>query len=205
MQDWVIDVVRELGLIGIGLLMFAENLFPPLPSEVIMPLAGYLSARGDLAFWPAVLAGSLGSLGGATFWYWVGLRVTSDQLRDWVGARGTWLAMTPEDVDRAAKWFQRHGRMSVLLGRLMPVIRTLISVPAGFNRMPFSDFIALSAVGTVIWTGTLAYAGRLLGQQFDDVEEYMGPVSWLVIAAAAIAYVRRVAQIRRSNEQRPGG
>lgn len=104
-----------------------------------MPLAGYLSARGELAFWPAVLAGSLGSLAGAAFWYWVGLRVTHRQLDRWVDAHGTWLAMAPGDVE----WFRGHGRYSVLLGRLMPLVRTLISVPAGFSRMPFPRFLAL--------------------------------------------------------------
>lgn len=200
-QDWIVDVVGELGVIGIGLLMFAENLFPPLPSEVIMPLAGYLSTRQEVAFWPAVLAGSVGSLAGATLWYWVGRCVTRQQLMAWVEAHGVWLAMTPGDVDGAVEWFRGHGRYSVLLGRLMPLVRTLISVPAGFSRMPLPRFLALSAVGTLIWTGVLTYLGRFLGQQFQEVEKYIGPVSWLVIAVAVVAYVQRVVRIRRARRQ----
>lgn len=198
MQDWVVEVVSRLGVWGIALLMFLENVFPPLPSEVIMPLAGYLSTRGDLAFWPAVMAGTGGSLAGAMFWYWVGLRVSRKQLCDWVDAHGIWIAMTPEDVDRAVVWFQGHGRYSVLLGRLMPLIRTLISVPAGFSRMLFLRFLVLSAVGTVMWTTALAYAGRVLGQQFHGVDRYIGLVSWVVVVAAFFVYIRRVFHIRRA-------
>jgi membrane protein DedA with SNARE-associated domain len=157
------DVVSELGVVGIALLMFAENLFPPLPSEIIMPLAGYLSTRGRMNVSAATLAGSAGSLAGALFWYWVGRRLTHGQLQRWVERHGTWLTMTPDDLDHAVKWFSGHGRYSVLLGRLMPVVRTLISVPAGFARMPLGQFLALSAVGTVAWTGALTLAGRLLG------------------------------------------
>ena len=145
MQDWVVDVVRQMGPLGVALLMFLENVFPPLPSEVIMPLAGYLSARGQAPFWVMVAAGSAGSLAGAALWYAVGRAVTHDRLCAWVQAHGTWLAMTPADVDRAAEWFARHGRWSVFFGRLVPVVRTLISVPAGFTRMPAAPFLATNA------------------------------------------------------------
>jgi membrane protein DedA with SNARE-associated domain len=195
-QDWVIEVVREMGVVGVGLLMFAENIFPPLPSEVIMPLAGYLSLRREMAFWPAVLAGTLGSLAGAVVWYWIGRRITYEQFGRWVEEHGAWMAMTREDVDRAVGWFQGHGRYSILLGRLVPLVRTLISVPAGFSRMPLPRFLVLSAAGTLIWTGALAYVGYFLGQRFHEVERYIGPLSWVVIAAAVVAYVYRVLRIR---------
>jgi membrane protein DedA with SNARE-associated domain len=198
-QDWIVDIVRELGVVGIALLMFAENLFPPLPSEVIMPLAGYLSASEEVSFWGAVVAGSVGSLAGATLWYWIGRRFDRDQLCDRIERHGAWWAMTPNDVDRAVDWFKGHGRFSVLLGRLMPVVRTLISVPAGFSRMPVAWFLVLSAIGTAIWTVALAFAGRLLGQQFDQIERYIGLVSWVVIAAAVVTYVVRVVRIRRAS------
>src|SRR5690349_1819049 len=98
---WIIDLVQRLGVGGVGILMLAENVFPPLPSEVIMPLAGYLSARGEMDFWAAVAAGTTGSLTGAGFWYWVGRRFTHAELCGWVQRYGVWLAMTPDDVDRA--------------------------------------------------------------------------------------------------------
>ena len=117
MDSWVVSVVREGGLAGIALLMFLENVFPPLPSEVVMPLAGYLSAQGGAGFGATVAAGSAGSLAGAVFWYGVGRAVTHDRLCRWVDAHGTWLAMTPRDVDGAIAWFERHGPASVFIGR----------------------------------------------------------------------------------------
>lgn len=202
MQDWVVDVVRGMGPIGVALLMFLENVFPPLPSEVIMPLAGYLSARGEADFRQMVLAGTAGSLAGALFWYRVGRAVTQVRLCAWVQAHGTWLAMTPADVDGAAEWFARHGRWSVLAGRLVPVVRTLISVPAGFGRMPPAHFLALSALGTGAWTLALAYLGRLLGSRFGRVEQWMGPASSAIVAGAVLWYLYRVFRIRRGRATR---
>lgn len=195
MQDWVVEVVRQMGPLGVALLMFLENVFPPLPSEVIMPLAGYLAARGEAPFWAMVAAGTAGSLAGAYVWYAIGRAVTHDRLRAWVRAHGTWLAMTPDDVDRATDWFGRHGRWSVFFGRLVPVVRTLISVPAGFTRMPPVPFFVLSALGTGAWTLVLAYAGRLLGSRFHHVERWIGPVSSAIVILAVVWYVYRVARI----------
>jgi membrane protein DedA with SNARE-associated domain len=203
MQDWVVDVVRQMGPLGVALLMFLENMFPPLPSEIIMPLAGYLSARGQAPFWAMVAAGAAGSLAGAVFWYGVGRAVTHDRLCAWVEKRGVWLAMQPGDVDRAAEWFGRHGRWSVFFGRLVPVVRTLISVPAGFTRMAPAPFLALSALGTGLWTFVLAYAGRLLGSRFQQVEQWIGPVSSGIVVLAVVWYVYRVARILR--ERRAAG
>ncbi|HYW12695.1 MAG TPA: DedA family protein [Longimicrobium sp.] len=195
MENWVVDVVRGMGPLGVALLMFLENLFPPLPSEVIMPLAGYLSSRGEAPFWAMGIAGTLGSLAGAGFWYWVGRAVSHDRLAAWVERHGTWLAMTPEDVTRATDWFARHGRTSVFFGRLVPVVRTLISVPAGFSRMPLPQFLALSALGTGLWTFALAYAGLALGSRFKEVEQWMGPVSSGIVILAVLAYFYRVFRI----------
>jgi membrane protein DedA with SNARE-associated domain len=202
-QDWVVDVVRGMGPLGVALLMFLENVFPPLPSEIIMPLAGYLSARGQADFWAMTLAGTVGSLAGALFWYRVGRAVTHERLCAWVDRHGTWLAMTTRDVDGAADWFARHGKSSVLIGRLVPVVRTLISVPAGFSRMPPGQFLALSALGTGVWTLALAYAGRLLGSRFRQVEQWIGPVSTTIVVLAVLWYVYRVIRISRSH--RKGG
>jgi membrane protein DedA with SNARE-associated domain len=184
--------------VGIGLLMFAENLFPPLPSEVIMPLAGYLSSQEELSLWAAVLAGTLGSLAGAVVWYWMGRRLSPEQVRAGVEKQGAWAAVTTRDVDRAVAWFHGHGRFSVLLGRLVPVVRTLISLPAGFSRMPTLGFLLLSAVGTFLWTALLGYGGRLLGQRFEAIDTVIGPVSWIVVGLAVVGYLVRVARLRRA-------
>lgn len=201
MENWVVDVVRGMGPWGVALLMFLENLFPPLPSEVIMPLAGYLSARGEAPFWALWLAGTAGSLAGALFWYQVGRAVTPVRLCAWVERHGAWLAITPDDVGRATDWFGRHGGTSVLFGRLVPVVRTLISVPAGFTRMPAPLFLALSALGTGAWTFALAYAGRLLGSRFQQVEQWMGPVSSGIVIAAVLFYVYRVVRIHQQHRR----
>jgi membrane protein DedA with SNARE-associated domain len=207
-DSWVMDVVREGGLAGVALLMFLENVFPPLPSEVVMPLAGYLSARGGAGFGATGAAGCVGSLAGAVFWYGVGRAVTHDRLCRWADAHGTWLAMTPKDVDGAIAWFERHGPASVFIGRLVPFARSLVSVPAGFARMPLPLFLALSALGTTLWTAGLTYAGLVLGSEFEQVERYVGPVSTAIVLAALAAYLYRVARIlaaRRSGARAAGG
>ena len=163
------DAVRTLGPFGVGLLMLLEHLFPPLPSELIMPLAGYLAARGDVSLPAALAAGSVGSLLGATVWYAVGRRVQRDKVLEWVDDNGRWLTICSPDVERAERFFQRHGKSSVLLGRLIPVVRTLISLPAGLTRMPTVPFVAYSAIGSAVWNAALGLAGVALGRQFPAV------------------------------------
>jgi membrane protein DedA with SNARE-associated domain len=203
-NDWIVRIIGEMGVVGVALLMAAENIFPPLPSEVIMPLAGYLSTRGQIDFWTAVVAGTLGSVVGATFWYLLGRRMTRDQLCALVERRGVWLAMTPHDVDRAIDWFHGHGRFSVMIGRMVPLVRTLISVPAGLSGMPLPRFLVLSTIGSAAWTGALAYGGRFLGQRFEQIEQWVAPVTWAVIAIAMVSYLVRVARIRRAARAEPG-
>ncbi|HEX2187723.1 MAG TPA: DedA family protein [Longimicrobiaceae bacterium] len=198
MDGWIIEAIRSLGVPGVGLLMFLENVFPPLPSEVVMPLAGYLSARGGMSIWAVVAAGSAGSLAGAALWYAVGRTVSEERLLGWVERHGAWLAMTPEDVGRARRFFQDHGGVSVLVGRLLPVVRTLISVPAGFSRMPLVPFLLYSAVGTVLWTGLLAWVGRFFATWLPQVERYLGVATWVVIGAALAWYVHRVVGLKRA-------
>jgi membrane protein DedA with SNARE-associated domain len=192
MQDLIVDAVRTLGPFGVGLLMLLENLFPPLPSELIMPLSGYLAARGEISLPLSLAAGTIGSLLGATFWYLVGRRAQRRKVLEWVDANGRWLTICSPDVERAERFFQRHGRSSVLLGRVVPVVRTLISLPAGLSRMPHMPFLLFYAVGSAVWTSALGLAGVLLGQQFPAVDRYVGWVSWAIIAGALGWYLFRV-------------
>jgi membrane protein DedA with SNARE-associated domain len=192
MQDLIVDAVRTLGPFGVGLLMLLENLFPPLPSELIMPLSGYLAARGEISLPLSLAAGTIGSLLGATFWYLVGRRAQRRKVLEWVDANGRWLTICSPDVERAERFFQRHGRSSVLLGRVVPVVRTLISLPAGLSRMPHMPFLLFSAVGSAVWTSALGLAGVLLGRQFPAVDRYVGWVSWAIIAGALGWYLFRV-------------
>jgi membrane protein DedA with SNARE-associated domain len=206
MSDWIIGVVASLGYIGIGLLTLAENVFPPIPSELIMPLAGFQSVRGDISFWGAVAAGSAGSLAGTCGWYWVGFKIGERRLRAWIERHGRWLALDVEDIDRAKSWFDRHGVGAVFFCRMIPGLRTLISLPAGFNRMPMASFLLPSVLGTLLWTAGLTYVGRLLGANYDQVKEYVGIASWIVIGSIAVIYVWRQVRYltgRRTSSHRP--
>lgn len=190
------DAVRTLGPLGVGLLMLLEHVFPPLPSEVIMPLSGYLAARGDLSLPLALAAGTIGSLLGSTVWYAVGRRLPREKVLRWVDDNGRWLTICAPDVERAEQFFKRRGRSSVLVGRLVPVVRTLISLPAGLTRMPLAPFLLYSAVGSAVWTSALGLAGVLLGRQFPAVDRYVGWATWVIIGGAVVWYIFRVVRPR---------
>lgn len=193
MFDWITGLVEDGGLWGVALLMFLENVFPPTPSEVIMPLAGYAAAQGQIDLWGAVAAGSLGSLAGTSVWYALGRWVGTPRLKRWTARHGRWLTLTPAEVDRASDWFERRGPWAVFLGRLVPAVRTLISVPAGMARMPPGRFLLFTGLGTAIWTALLALAGYLLGSRYEAVSDWMGPVSNVVVGAVLLWYLYRVA------------
>jgi membrane protein DedA with SNARE-associated domain len=204
--EWVTGIVERTGYLGVAFLMFAENVFPPIPAELIMPLAGFAAARGELSAAPVVLAGSAGSLLGAWFWYEVGRRVGAERLKRWTGRHGRWLTLGPEEVDAARDWFGRHGGKAVLIGRMVPGVRTLISVPAGIAGMPLGPFLAYSAIGTVAWTGLLAGAGYLLADQYGRVSGWVNPVSNLALGVMVLGYFYRVVTFgprrRRASSQR---
>ena len=197
MFDWIAGLVEDGGYLGIAALMFAENLFPPIPSELIMPLAGFAAARGELNVALAVLAGAAGSLAGAVFWYAVGRWLGSARLQSWAARHGRWLTLRPRDVDRACAWFDRHSGKAVFIGRLVPAVRTLISVPAGIAGMALPRFLLYSGLGTLLWTTLLATAGYLLGERYREVADWVNPVSTLVIALLVVAYLYRVVTFRR--------
>jgi len=196
--EWITGVVSEMGTLGVAVLMFLENIFPPIPSELVMPLAGFVAQREQLSFWEAIVAGSIGSLLGAVAWYRVAQVVGEKRLRAWVDRNGRWLTLSCADIDKAKGWFDRHGGVSVMIGRLIPGVRTFISVPAGFARMQPVPFVLYSAVGTVLWTTALAYAGRLLGGNYEKVGRYLDPVVWVLLSAFLVAYVVRLVRWRRS-------
>ena len=192
MFETITGFIERAGYVGIAALMFLENLFPPIPSELVMPAAGYQAANGRLALPGVVVAGVLGSLAGALFWYWIGRRVGDDRLKAWAGRHGRWLAMTPSEIDRADRWFDRHCGKAVLLGRLVPAVRTLISVPAGIFGMGIRRFLMFSALGSAIWTTALALAGHGLGQNYKSVSGWLDPVTNGIVAAIVLFYIYRV-------------
>jgi membrane protein DedA with SNARE-associated domain len=184
--------VESAGAAGISLLMFLENVFPPIPSELIMPLAGFTAARGQASLVVVILAGSVGSLAGALLWYGIGRWLGLDRLKGLAARHGRWLTLSPDEIDGAQRFFERHGGKAVLLGRLVPGVRTLISVPAGIVRMPLGTFLIWSALGTLAWTAALAGAGYLLESRYDVVAGWIGPVSNVILCAAVLWYLYRV-------------
>ncbi|MBD1922689.1 DedA family protein [Microcoleus sp. FACHB-831] len=199
MEKWVTEIMTSLGYLGIGLLMFAENLFPPIPSELIMPLAGFTVAKGNMNFSYAVLAGVLGTMLGALPWYYAGSFLGEERLKTLADKYGKWLGISGDDIEKSRRWFYKHGNKAVFLGRLVPGIRTLISIPAGISTMPIIPFIAYSTLGTTIWVVLLTYIGYALGDNYELVDKYLGPVSKIVLGIIIVAFVIWVA---RRNMQR---
>ncbi|MEM7640989.1 MAG: DedA family protein [Pseudomonadota bacterium] len=159
MFDWILGLMAQGGYVAIALLMFVENLFPPIPSEVVMLLAGFLAASGALGLAGVVLAGTAGAVAGALFWYWIGRRIGSNRLRRFADRHGRWLTIDAGSIDRSHAWFDRYGGVAVLIGRMIPGIRTFISVPAGVARMPLLPFLGYTMAGSLIWTGFLTALG----------------------------------------------
>lgn len=201
MSNWITSLMDSLGAFGVALLMLAENLFPPIPSEVVMPLAGYTATSAASApmlhLILVILAGTLGSLAGALLWYWIGLRIGIERLKTFSRRHGRWLTLTPDDIDKADAWFDRHGGKAVFAGRLVPTVRTFISVPAGASGMPFGRFLAHTAAGTLLWTALLALAGWGLESRHDLVAAWIGPVSTAILVVILAVYLYRVATFGR--------
>lgn len=184
MTSWMQQTMDRLGYPGIALLMFLENIFPPIPSELIMPLAGYATSVSELSFWGIVAAGTLGSVVGALPLYDLGKLVGQERLMAWTDRYGRWFAMSGTDITRSGDWFDRHGQATVLVCRLVPGVRSLISIPAGVAAMPMLPFLCYSAIGAGLWTALLAFAGRLLGRNYERVNTLLGPVAYVVIGGS---------------------
>ncbi|MBC8142708.1 MAG: DedA family protein [Armatimonadetes bacterium] len=182
---------------GIAFLMFLENVFPPLPSELIMPLAGFQTGQGKLSLLGVIIAGAVGSLVGQLPLYYLGKWVGKDKLKAWADKHGEWLAVSGDDIEKSDEWFDKHGSKAVLIGRLVPGVRSLVSIPAGFADMPLPKFLAYSAIGTTVWAAVLGYLGSLLGDRYEQVEKFVGPVSYVVLGGMVLFFVIRVVKRKR--------
>jgi membrane protein DedA with SNARE-associated domain len=189
--EWITKVIGRLGYTGVALLTFLENLLPPIPSELVIPLAGYAAAEGDMRLSLMIVAATAGSLVGATIWYVVGRSVGEARLRALIGRHGKWLTLSQKDLDRAQIWFHDHGNTAVFLGRLLPGLRTFVSVPAGLARMPLPSYLAYSTLGTVLWTTALAYAGVVLQSNVGVVGDYINAITYAVFGVVGGMIVRR--------------
>ncbi|MER7762486.1 DedA family protein [Streptomyces sp. NPDC097619] len=186
---WTADLMDALGGPGAGLAIALENLFPPLPSEVILPLTGFAASQGVLSLVSALFWTTLGSVVGALALYWIG-RVFGRERMHAIWAK---LPLVKDsDLERTEKWFAEHGTKAVFLGRMVPIFRSLISVPAGVERMPLPTFLTLTALGSLIWNSVLVMAGYWLGDQWDVVETYVGVLSKVVLVLVVIALVAYV-------------
>lgn len=199
MFEWITNAIEQMGYGGIAMLMFVENVFPPIPSELIMPLAGFNASRGEMSLVWVVVSGTVGSVAGAVLWYYLGWWLGCARLKRLAARHGRWMTVSPEDIDRSAAWFRRHCGKAVFIGRLVPAVRTLISVPAGVAEMQVGRFLLYSTLGTVVWTTFLAGTGYLLQEQYAKVSDYLNPVSYMVVGSIVIGYLYRVATFRRGS------
>lgn len=193
MTEFILNWIAWGGYFGIFLLMVIENVFPPIPSEVIMGFGGMAVARGDMAMAPLLVIGTAGTTVGNVFWYAVGRWIGYQRLKPFVDRHGRWLTMCWEDVEKLHGFFDKHGPWVVFVFRFLPTFRTMISLPAGMTRMGLPRFLIATFAGSAIWNAVLAYAGLLLGSRFGDVQDYVGPVAVGMTAIMVIAYLYRVA------------
>lgn len=192
LATWVTDVIESLGYPGLTILVAAENIFPPIPSEVILPLAGFLTGQGRFSFVLVLIASTLGSLIGALVLYAIGMGLGQAGIRRLLVRYGHLALITPEDLTRAEDWFDRWGPIAVFTGRLVPVVRSLVSLPAGYRRMPLVQFVPLTIFGSLLWNGALVALGWALGENWHSIEEYVGLLQYVVIAVVALLVLKFV-------------
>lgn len=178
--------------------MFLENVFPPIPSELIMPLAGFFSTTGELSLFGTIVAGTVGSVLGAVPLYYLGKYAGEERLRRWLDRWGKWVGLSARDLKKSRSWFDRHGAKTVLFCRVVPGVRSLISIPAGVAGMPIVLFLMFTTIGSAVWTAMLACAGRALGGNYDQVERVVGPISTAVMIGIVAVIVVRAFRQRRT-------
>ncbi len=195
---WVQDVIERLGAIGVALLVILENVFPPIPSEIVLPFAGFVAQRGDGSVLVMIVAATAGAVVGALMLYYVAANIGPARLSAFITRFGRWFGVKPADLARAEQWFDRHAIAAVLLGRCVPLIRSVVSVPAGFRRMSLVPFIAYTALGSAVWNTALIGAGAALGNQWENVEPYVAILQWAVIVVIVLLLVSFVVRKLRN-------
>jgi membrane protein DedA with SNARE-associated domain len=198
MSDWVIRLIDQAGYLGIGFLMFLETIFPPIPSEVIMTVSGIAASRGKMDIAGVIASGTAGAMLGNYFWYLAARVIGIERFKPLILRWGRWLTLDWAEIERAEKLFGTQGWAIVFFGRMLPTLRSLISIPAGLLHMRLSTFVLWSTLGTLGWTTLLGMAGYAMGQQVDDVEAYIGPLSMAVIVVIGVGYVWRLISWRPS-------
>lgn len=202
LRIWIENIILTLGYPGITLIMLIENLFPPIPSELVMPFAGFLAARGEFnPLWVGV-SGTVGSVLGAVALYYIGYLAGEPLVRPFIRRYGKFFLLSEDDLNRSLKVFSDHGDVMVFFGRVVPLIRSLISLPAGMNRMPLGRFLLFTTLGSAIWTSLLTVAGMVLGANWERVLDFIDTYQKFVLAAIVVAVVvfvgRRLMDMRRA-------
>lgn len=192
LATWVQDVIESLGYLGVAVLVIIENLFPPIPSEIVLPFAGFVAQRGDASVVVMILAATIGSVVGALILYYISWVIGPDRLRQFVVRFGKWFGVKESDLTRAEEWFDRRSTTAVLVGRCVPLIRSIVSIPAGFRRMKLVPFTLYTFIGSAVWNIVLIGAGAILGDNWDVVGDYVGIFQYVVIAAIVAVLVRFV-------------
>jgi membrane protein DedA with SNARE-associated domain len=214
LANWVQDVINQFGYFGVALLVVIENVFPPIPSEIVLPFAGFVAqlgasavnatadaAQSDTTVIGMMIAATVGSVVGALILYFVSAAIGPERLRGFVERFGKWFGVKSSDLVRAEEWFDRRSVAAVLVGRCVPLIRSIVSIPAGFRRMKLTSFAVLTAIGSAVWNIALIGAGAVLGDQWEQVGEYVGVFQWLVIVAVLVLLARFV--VSRLKKRRP--
>lgn len=192
MDDWIIRLVNDTGYWGVALLMFLETVFPPVPSEVIMTVAGVSASRGNLTFSGVVASGTAGAMLGNYLWFLLAIKFGKERLQRFLEKHGRWLTLHWTEVARGQALFTKYGSIIILIARMLPTFRSLISIPAGIFKMSHRRFLVFSSLGTAGWSYALAGAGYALGTQFADVEKILGPLSTAIIALIIVGYFWRL-------------
>lgn len=208
LRMWSEKIMMAMGYPGIFLIMFLECVFPPIPSEVVMPLAGFLVGQGEFNFWLVMLSGTLGSLAGALLLYALGAWADEAILRRWVRKYGKWIQVTETDIDRSMRWFERFGQPVIFFGRMIPIVRSLISIPAGMDHMSMGKFLTFTTTGSVLWNLLLTYGGMLLGEHWPKIIDWLDiyqniVLGILVILALAVLVwlIYRIVKVRGANAE----
>lgn len=188
-SEWVQEVIRTLGYPGITLVMFLELVFPPIPSEVIMPFAGFLAADGELNIVLVIIAGNIGTISSAILLYYVGVWADEPLIRRFVKKYGRYMMISEKDLNRTLEVFDKRGEMVIFFGRLIPLIRTFISLPAGMNRMSLRKFVLYTTAGSTVWNTFLAVGGMILGENWEDLMELIDRYSKVTYALIAVVLV----------------
>ncbi|KXK63091.1 alanine dehydrogenase [Micromonospora rosaria] len=201
LTGWVAGVIESAGALGVALLVALESIIPPIPSEIVLAMAGYLAGEGRFNVVVVGLAATAGSLLGALVLYWVGAALGEDRLKRWLDRIPL---VDTDDLERADRWFERYDRWAVLFGRMIPVVRSLVSVPAGANRMPLTEFVLLTTLGSGIWNALFVGLGYALGSRWEQVDQYSSWFDYAIVALIVLMIANwAVKKIRRRRRTRP--